>query len=189
MAKLNIGCGFNKRQGFINVDKAKECEPDMVADLEKSWPFESNSIDEIQASHVLEHMGETTEGFLNIMREMYRVCQNGARIHIQVPHHNHWTFHADPTHVRKILPEGLRLFDQEFNRETIRNGDASTALGIYNKVDFVMEKAQPCFDEPWASRIRNGLALQQDLDFAASHHNNCIAQWDIVLRVRKPNEA
>ncbi|MGZ3724011.1 MAG: hypothetical protein ACXVA9_13805, partial [Bdellovibrionales bacterium] len=96
-----------------------------------------------------------------------------------------WTFHADPTHVRKILPEGLSLFDQEVNRNSIATGDASTALGIYNKVDFVLEKADPHFDEPWASRIRNGLVLKHDLEFASSHHNNCIAQWDILLRVRK----
>ena len=24
MSKLNIGCGFNKLDGFINIDKAKE---------------------------------------------------------------------------------------------------------------------------------------------------------------------
>lgn len=183
--KLNLGCGFNKRAGYVNVDKEKACEPDVVADLEGRWPFESNTVEEVIASHVLEHLGATTDKFLNIMRELYRVCINGALIRISVPHHEHWTFHADPTHVRKILPEGLMLFDQDYNRASIKNGDAATPLGIYCEVDFVLKEAKPSYDEPWASRLNNGLCLVEDLEFASRHYTNCIAQWDIVLQVRK----
>jgi SAM-dependent methyltransferase len=183
--KLNIGCGFNKRPGYINVDKEKACEPDVVADLEGRWPFEDNTVDEVSAIHVLEHLGQSTQSFLGIMKEIYRVCRNGAKVHIVVPHHNHWTFHADPTHVRKILPEGLRLFDQEFNRECIQNGDASTPLGIYCGVDFALSSSVPSYDEPWGTRLRDGLCLQEDLEFASRHYVNAIAQWEITLTVRK----
>lgn len=183
--KLNLGCGFDKLPGYWNIDKEASCEPDQVVDLEGPWPFETNSIEEIRAAHVLEHLGQETQVFLDLMKEMYRVCASGAPIHIQVPHHDHWTFHADPTHVRKIVPEGLKLFDQELNREYIEKKYANTALGIYCQVDFVLEKAVPSFDEPWASRIKNNLVAQYDLNFAANHYTNSIVQWDIVLRVRK----
>lgn len=183
--KLNIGCGFSKIPGYLNIDKEAGCEPDQVVDLEKPWPFADSSVSEIRASHVLEHLGQETEVFLLIMKEMYRVCSSGAKILIQVPHHNHWTFHADPTHVRKILPETLKLFDQEENRKTIANGYANTPLGLYCKVDFVLESATPSFDEPWASRIRNQVFSSYDLEFAAQHYTNAIVQWDMVLRVRK----
>jgi hypothetical protein len=185
MLKLNIGCGFDRRPGYVNIDRAKECEPDIVANLEEKWPFEDNSVEEILASHVLEHMGQETQVFLGMMKDMYRVCADGAQISIQVPHHNHWTFHADPTHVRKILPEGLQLFDKQFNRDRIRERHSNSALGIYLDVDFVLEKAVPTYDEPWASRIQNGLIISHDLQFAASHYNNAIVQWDFLLRVRK----
>jgi len=28
--KLNIGCGYKKLEGFVNIDKAVEVSPDMV---------------------------------------------------------------------------------------------------------------------------------------------------------------
>jgi hypothetical protein len=185
MKKLNIGCGFSKIEGYWNIDKMSDCNPDQVVDLEKPWPFQDNSISEILASHVLEHLGQETDQFLLIMKEMYRVCQDGAKIMIQVPHHNHWTFHSDPTHVRKILPETFLLFDQKENRFHVENGHANTPLGLYCKVDFQLVKAVPYYDEPWATRIKNQTITSYDLQFAAAHYTNVIFQWDIELRVRK----
>jgi hypothetical protein len=183
--KLNLGCGFGKLPGFLNVDIQPECEPDRIVDLEGPWPFANDSVTEIRASHILEHLGQQTNVFLGIMKEMYRVCVDGAKIRIEVPHHNHWTFHSDPTHVRKILPEGLQLFDQEMNRDWISKGYSNSPLGIYCGVDFVLESSTPTFDEPWASRMKNNQAIPHDLNFAATHYN-AIVQWEIVLRVRKP---
>ncbi len=60
--KLNLGCGNDVRNGYINCDNgssnqllanAKILKVDL---LEFPWPFESNSADEILMNHVLEHM-------------------------------------------------------------------------------------------------------------------------------------
>ena len=62
--RLNLGCGFNKRDGYVNVDIGDHCAPDVVHDLEKApWPWDDSSIDEIYMSHVLEHLGATTAVF------------------------------------------------------------------------------------------------------------------------------
>ena len=56
--RFNLGCGFNKRDGFINVDRFADCAPDEIVDLEKiPWPWPDDSAEEIQMIHVLEHLG------------------------------------------------------------------------------------------------------------------------------------
>ena len=79
--KLNLGCGYNKMDGFLNVDNQIRCQPDMIVDLEElPWPFESNSADELVLCHVLEHLGETRDIYLRIIQEIYRVCQHEAKM-------------------------------------------------------------------------------------------------------------
>ena len=52
--KLNLGCGFDKRDGFVNADNFKECEPDVFMDLEQTpWPLENNGYDYVLLKHVL----------------------------------------------------------------------------------------------------------------------------------------
>jgi len=114
--KLNLGCGFNKYEGYTNVDSAPECAPDIVCNLEETpWPWEDSSVSEIRMEHVLEHLGETSERYLAIWQELYRVGADGCEIKIVVPHWNHDNFHNDPTHKRPVTPEGIELFDQARN--------------------------------------------------------------------------
>ncbi len=67
--KLNLGCGYNKLEGYVNVDIDKKCKPDIVANLEKKLPFKSSSVDEIIMFHSLEHLGQDTKTYLNIWKE------------------------------------------------------------------------------------------------------------------------
>lgn len=54
--KLNAGCGFNKLEGYINIDINPKCKPDYVMPL---WnlDFESELFNEVLASQVIEHLG------------------------------------------------------------------------------------------------------------------------------------
>ena len=82
--KLNLGCGPPKLPGYLNVDRYGE--PDLRLDLEQfPWPWASDSVDEVLASHVLEHLGTTPDAFIGVMKELYRVCRNGAEVRIAVP--------------------------------------------------------------------------------------------------------
>jgi predicted SAM-dependent methyltransferase len=90
MMKLNLGCGHNRLQGWTNVDMFQECSPDVVVDLESlPWPWADASVERVLFNHSLEHLGQDSRTFLGMMKELYRVCQDGAEIEINVPHPRH----------------------------------------------------------------------------------------------------
>lgn len=131
---LNLGSGFKRIDGYLNVDFNKGCNPDYVVDLGKEvWPFPDNSVDKIIVHHVLEHFGEE---FFHVMQEMYRVCKDGALIDILVPFPRHDTFLIDPTHRRPILPQTLAMFSKKHNQNDIDNGGRETPIGMMYNVDF-----------------------------------------------------
>jgi len=79
--KLNLGCGKDYKEGWINVDVSADFKVDLIADLSKKFPFSDNSVDEIFASDILEHfIKENGEEFL---KECYRVLKIGGTITIR----------------------------------------------------------------------------------------------------------
>ena len=112
--KLNLGCGFQKLPGFVNVDISDISEPDCKHDLMQfPWPFEDNSVQHIVAKDILEHLGSSPDDFINVLKEMYRVSCNGAAWEVQFPHHRCDIAYDDPTHVRRLTSTTFRLFDQK----------------------------------------------------------------------------
>jgi hypothetical protein len=110
--KFNMGCGRDRRQGYLNVDLSPVCQPDQVADLEATpWPWPDDCAEEVVFNHSLEHLGGDPKVFLAIMKELYRVCRHGASVKITVPHPRHDNFLGDPTHVRVISPQVMSLFE------------------------------------------------------------------------------
>ena len=104
--KLDLGCGPNKRPGFIGVDERKFNGVDVVTDLRKPWPWDDGSVAEVHASHFLEHLtGSERVWFFN---ELYRVLApaeygpGGNPVKgfasIIVPHWSSERAYGDPTH-------------------------------------------------------------------------------------------
>ena len=84
MLKLNLGCGHNKVDGFINVDADKDVEPDLILSLgDFNLPFENESVDEIWCSHTLEHIEKSKHDGLLV--EINRVCIPGAIVYFSYP--------------------------------------------------------------------------------------------------------
>jgi hypothetical protein len=183
--KLNLGSGQNPKPGFVNVDKFGS--PDVVCDLEQfPWPWEDSSVAEVELFHVLEHLGESTATFIGIMKELYRVCRDGAVIRIGVPHPRSDDYLNDPTHVRPITPEMMSLFCRRLNLEWKRAGASNSPLGLYHDVDFEVTSVNYDLTREWAQRLQSGAVTQQQLADAAKAQNNVVRQTRIELRVVKP---
>ena len=179
---LNLGCGLNKIVGAVNVDCAAACVPDIVWDLEDTpWPFESGCADRVALIHVLEHLGETTAGFMAIMKELYRVCAPGAEIKIVVPHPRSDHFLGDPTHVRPINPDMMALFSKESNRRWAAEHRANSPLGLYCDVDFTLVGYQYALMPHWAEKHENGLIGEQDLKEAIATYNHVVSEITIMM--------
>ena len=184
--KLNLGCGGRKMAGFVNVDCVAACQPDLVVNLEQvPWPWENDSVDEIVLHHVLEHLGQRPETFLAIVKEMYRVCRDGARIEIVVPHPRSDNFLGDPTHVRPVTAATLVLFDQRRNRQWAAIGAANTPLGQICEVDFELVSATDEIEPEWFQKRQKGQISEEELAFAIRHYNNVVAEIRMVWRARK----
>ncbi len=182
--KLNLGSGKNPKAGFVNVDKYGT--PDILHDLEVfPWPWEDNSVEEIEMNHVLEHLGQLTETYLNIIKELYRVCKNGAIINITVPHPRHNDFLYDPTHVRPILPESFQLFSKKLNKKWIANNNPNTPLALYLDVDFELLNINYTLDPIWTQKMSEENLSQEDIYNAAKSYNNVIKEIRIPLKVIK----
>jgi len=97
MKKLNLGCGEDVKEGYVNMDFLKLEGVDVVHDLNKfPWPFKENEFDELYTNHVLEHLDDLGK----VMTEIKRVCKPGSIINIRVPHFSCGVSYRDPTHKR-----------------------------------------------------------------------------------------
>jgi len=81
--KLNLGCGSEKKEGFIGID-IKDCGQEIIRDITRGLPFDDNSIDEIYSCHFFEHLkGDDVRW---VLMECWRVLKKNCEIFIRVPH-------------------------------------------------------------------------------------------------------
>ena len=185
--KLNLGCGQNPKEGYLNVDKFGE--PEVKADLEVfPWPSDDSSVNEIVLNHVLEHLGSTPEIFLNIMKEMYRICEDQAVIKITVPHPRHDDFMNDPTHVRPITPPLMGLFSKAKNRENAEKGYADSALALFLDVDFEITHMEQRLDDVISAKVHKKQIPQGQLPEMARSLNNIVREFYIEMKAINPTD-
>jgi hypothetical protein len=184
--KLNLGCGLNKMAGFVNVDKFETCHPDLLMDLEETpWEIGTDEVDEVLFNHSLEHLGQQTDTFLRIIKELYRVCKPGATVQINVPHPRHDNFLGDPTHVRAVTPEMLALFSKRANLYWQETGAANSPLALYLGVDFEVTRIERTLEEKYLTMLQNAQITPEDLEEMIKELNNVVSELRITLEVIK----
>jgi predicted SAM-dependent methyltransferase len=186
LRKLNLGCGFDKRDGFVNADSFPECTPDLMMDIEETpWPIEDNQFDYVLMKHVLEHVGETFATFRRVMRELYRVTANGAIIEIHVPHFRHDTYWSDPTHVRAFTPLTFTMMSKRQNDEWIAKRANYSMIAYALGVDFEVEEAVQVYDSRWLEREAAGEFTRATLRQLANERWGVVKELHMKIRTVK----
>ncbi len=109
--RLNLGCGRSPIPGWVNLDSVALPEVDVVADLESGvLPFEDDSVTEIAASHLLEHIRNS----LGLMQELHRIAKPDTRAVFRVPYGASDDADTDPTHVRRYYWGSWGYFSQPY---------------------------------------------------------------------------
>ncbi|HEV8355468.1 MAG TPA: methyltransferase domain-containing protein [Gemmatimonadales bacterium] len=81
-ARLNLGSGSHRKDGFLNVDLAPGA--DVTLDLRLGLPFESDCCELIFSEHCFEHF-DYPEPISLLFRECLRVLSPGGELRFSVP--------------------------------------------------------------------------------------------------------
>jgi len=81
--KLHLGCGFNIRPGWVNIDLLS-IRADLSLDLREPWPFPDCSVEAIYSEHMFEHLAYPTE-VQHVLQESCRVLYPGGIFEVGVP--------------------------------------------------------------------------------------------------------
>ncbi len=150
-SKLNLGCGHQYLQGYINCDVRKEVKADHYFDLDHPpYPFPDNSVEEILLDNVLEHLDSIPAA----MEEFYRLLVTGGLLRIYVPYgKSDWAL-QDPTHKHAFTENSMNYFSQEH------------PYGYYANVHFNIRQARLIgHTTTWRHRARNLLPCKSVLRF------------------------
>lgn len=81
--KLNLGCGYDRRPGYINIDVDPATKPDVIHDLYQPLPYKTGTVDQILLQDVLEHF--TLQDGLKLLLECQRVLKKNGSLVVRVP--------------------------------------------------------------------------------------------------------
>lgn len=110
--KLDLGCGPDKREGFIGLDlhdysSIHPVGEFRVANFESGvLPFCDNSAVALLADSVLEHL----HNLIPFMNDCWRVLKKDGTFEVIVPRGGSETSFKDPTHVRFFMEKTFLYF-------------------------------------------------------------------------------
>lgn len=113
-------------------------EVDIVHDLNMfPYPFKNDEVDELWMDNVLEHLSCP----VRVMEEIFRICSDGAIVHISVPYFRSAYAFIDPTHLNYF---GINWFNYFDPNHTFQQKYS------YSKVTFRVNNIE--FDREWKKK-------------------------------------
>lgn len=187
LKRLNLGCGLNKFDDYLNVDCSELVKPDQVVDLNiRPWPWKDNEFQHVVAKDILEHLGEDGNDFIETIKEMYRISENGAVWEVEVPHWRCDVSLDDPTHKRQITYGTFQLFNKKTLFENIKQRHSDSLLAFDHDVDIEICDVQFDYTDPWKQKVASGEISQEQLYYALNHFNNVARSMILLIQVHKP---
>lgn len=178
---LDLGCGPSPAEGYEGVDLYPGPGVTHLCDLEvfpwtlgtqSHFSFErvisEGSVEGVNCSHLVEHVADLT-GF---MAELWRVCKDGAEVHISHPYQFNVRAWQDPTHVRALNEISWFYFDKEWRGNRPEFGDT----------DFVLVELDAVPEENWKDTAAE---FPEEFERAARNQINVISDLRVTLRCRK----
>ena len=80
--KLNIGCGPNRKPGWVNIDLSPDV--DSPLDMREPMPFPDNSVAIVYSEHFFEHLDYPNPA-KQFLKECHRILKTGGTFSIAVP--------------------------------------------------------------------------------------------------------
>ena len=143
---LNLGCGFDHKKGYINIDNRVEVSPDLVCDIIPSeytnhnydivrrggLPYGDNSVDMVRAYDFLEHI--PTGKTIGVIDEIWRVLKPGGKFESLTPdaEYGQGAF-QDPTHI-SFWVENSWLYFSEPNARALYNIKANFEIKTLERI-------------------------------------------------------
>jgi SAM-dependent methyltransferase len=110
--RLNLGCGRDIRDGWVNIDCVPAAGVDHVVDFDNKpvLPLGDDTVSYSEGSHVIEHLASP----LPFMEELWRVTEPGGLAVFRCPYGSTDDADEDPTHVRRMFAGSWGYFGQPF---------------------------------------------------------------------------
>ena len=109
---LDIGCGANKRQGFVGMDRRQVEGVDIVHDLEVfPYPLDDESCLTIVGSHIVEHIKPWL--MIDFMNELWRLLKPDGQLALSMPYGVSYGYVQDPTHCNPCNEATWTYFDPD----------------------------------------------------------------------------
>lgn len=144
--RLNLGCCDRPFPGFIGVDIAPGPGVDQIVNLaEYPWPWESNSVVEIIAFDLIEHLPDR----IKTWNELHRVLAPGGIARIEVPNAAKGAgFYQDPQHVSPYCLNSFQYIQHgSFAHQRLAKSYGITAA--FRIVELGETKYQDTHEEVW----------------------------------------
>jgi SAM-dependent methyltransferase len=174
---LHLGCGHTRMDGWVNCDLFPTPETDVVFDVQREWPFADNSVKEIYASHMLEHL----DNFFVFFAEAWRVLQPNGTMAIRTPYGAHRLAWTDPTHLRPWFAESFAFLQPGYG-VSVRNPQETEWLATFGVAWIDLRVAWK-----WAPVMRWKWGRKLLVPFLENIENSVQELWAYLYALKTPD--